>query len=115
MMDGPDYPSPTSTAKTRHDEVLKENERLKALLMDNGISWVPEKTKGLVIHKMKTRKNSTVDSHNQLPQLPMEIQLRILGFAIRSSFPIVDPFTKPRYENLTKEERAQRKEYSLRK
>lgn len=114
MMDGPDYPTPTSTGKTRLDELLKENERLKALLMENGISWVPGKPMEQFIHKMKTRKSSAVESDNQLPHLPVEIQLRILGFAMRVSFPIIDPFSKPRYEHLTKDERAQRKEYPVR-
>lgn len=115
MLDGPDYPTPTASGKIRHDELLRENERLKALLMENGISWVPEKPKDPVVHKMKTRKSSALEPDSQLPHLPMEIQLRILGFAMRSSFPIVDPLTKPRYEHLTKDERTQRKEYPVRK
>jgi hypothetical protein len=116
MLDGPDYPNlPSSSSKSRHDELLKENERLKALLQDNGISWVPAKPKVPVkVHKMKTRKSSASSNH-RLPHLPMEIQLRILGFAMRCSFPIIDPFFKPCYENLTKDERIQRKELPIRK
>jgi hypothetical protein len=40
----------------------------------------------------------------------MEIQLRILGFAMRCSHSIIDPLFKARNEHLTKDERAQRKE-----
>jgi hypothetical protein len=113
MLDGPDYPS--SSTKSRYDELLTENERLKGLLLENGISWVPQKPKEPVkVHKMKTRKSSAT-SEKQLPHLPMEIQLRILGFTMRCSFSITDPFFRPRNEHLTKDERAKRKEIPVRK
>jgi hypothetical protein len=115
MLDGPDYPNPNSFAKSRNDKLLKENEQLKALLLENGISWVPEKLKEPVkIHRMKTRKSKVTAPDDQLPHLPMEIQLRILGFAMKCLFPIIDPFSKPRYEHLTKEEQLQRKKYPVR-
>ncbi|KAG0649424.1 hypothetical protein D0Z07_4486 [Hyphodiscus hymeniophilus] len=113
MLDGPDYPNTTSSGKSRYDEIIEENDRLKALLLDNGISWAPQKLKESVkFHKMKTRK-SAVTAYQQLPHLPMEIQLRILGFAMKCPFPIIDPFSKPRLEHLTKEEQMQRKKYPV--
>jgi hypothetical protein len=116
MLDGPDYPTVTGGGKSRHDDLLNENMRLKALLAEHGISWVPAKpAEAVKVHKMKTRKSAAAMSNLDLPHLPMEIQLRIIGFAIKCSFPIIDPFTKPRYEHLTKDERAQRKEYPVRK
>ena len=113
MLDGPDYPDASSSGKIRHDELLKENERLKTILLENGISWVPEKIKEPVkIHKMTTRK-SAASAEEQLPHLPIEIQLRILKFVVQCPFPVIDPFTKPRLEHLTKEEQMQRKNYPL--
>jgi hypothetical protein len=114
MLDGPDYPNPL--AKSVQDDLVKENERLKALLLDNGISWVLDKQKPkepVKVHNMKTRKSSA--SENQLPHIPMEIQLRILGYAMKCSFPITDPFYKPRVEHLSKDERMKRKELPVRK
>ena len=114
MLDGPDYPNAVSSGKSRHDDLIKENERLKALLFDNGISWVPEKAKERVsVHKMTTRKRSSATT-KQLPHLPMEIQLRILGFAMMCPFPVIDPFMKPQMEHLTKEEQMQRNKYPVR-
>lgn len=114
MLDGPDYPN--STAKSGQDELLKENERLKALLLENGISWVSAKPKEFIkVHKMKTRNSVPVAAFKkQLPHLPMEIQLRTLQFAMTCSFPVIDPFTKPVFEHLTKDEREQRKELPVR-
>ena len=111
MLDGPDYPSPNSFAKTRHEELLKENERLRSLLLENGISWAPERPR---VYKMRTRTSITGSPDKQLPHLPMEIQLRILGFAMQSRFPIIDPFSKARLEHLTKDEQVQRKKYPTR-
>ena len=112
MLDGPDYPN--RARRSDHDDLLKENERLKTLLLENGISWAAEKPRERVkIHKMKTRKSSA--SRRRLPHIPMEIQLRILGYAMRCSFPVIDPFYKPRLEHLGKEERTNRKELPMRK
>lgn len=111
MLDGPDYPD--SAAKSGHDELLKENERLKALLLENGISWVPAKPKEATkVHKMMTRQS--VAASTQLPHLPMEIQLRTLQFAMTCPFPITDPFTNPVFEHLSREEREQRRGLPIR-
>lgn len=111
-MDGPDYPTPASTGKTRQDELLEENKRLKELLRKNNISWIPERIKEeFAPARKETLRNS---SHRPLPQLPMEIQLRILGFALRGT-PIVDPLTKLLKAHTTREEQRQRKAYPIRK
>jgi hypothetical protein len=57
MLDGPDYPNLASNSC--YDELLKENERLKALLLENGISWALQKPKEPAkVHMMNTRKCS---------------------------------------------------------
>ena len=114
MLDGPDYPN--GLARSSQGDLLKENERLKALLLENGISWLPQSQKPkepTKSHNMKTRKSSA--TLRQLPHIPMEIQLRILGYAMKCSFPIIDPFHKPRFEHLNRDERTKRKELPVRK
>src|SRR5271168_2305629 len=105
MLDGPDYYDPFIQA--RRESVLEENQSLKsesqilkaeiqslkALLSQRGISWVEQQPKATI----KTQKhvvNRVFPAKKLLPHLPMEVQLRILGFAMKSSTPIVDPFFK---------------------
>jgi hypothetical protein len=113
MLDGPDYPN--ARDNKAQDKLIKENERLKALLLANGISWVPETSKPKEnSHSMRTRRSlPAVD--DQLPHLPIEIQLRILRFAMRFPFPIIDPFFAMRPEHMSKDEKVQHKELHLSK
>jgi hypothetical protein len=125
MLDGPDYSDPFIQA--RRELVLEENQSLKsesqilkaeiqslkALLSERGISWVEQQPKTTI----KTQKhvvNRAFPAKKLLPHLPMEVQLRILGFAMKSSTPIVDPFFKARNEHLTKIERVERRQIPLR-
>jgi hypothetical protein len=117
MMEGPD---PTaSLASRRYDALEKENEhnldeikRLKALLAAHNISSEP-----LVDFAVQSRPRSarrpTHGSPRSLPQLPTEIQLRILGHALTSPDPIIDPFYKLRRDNLTKEEWSRAKQINI--
>ena len=91
-----------------NQSLTDENLRLKRLLRENGISWSPAATAHLqqVNHSMRKTRSSL--SSNQLgrPTLPMEVILRILGFAMQSRDPIVDPLWSLAPETLTEKEKT---------
>jgi hypothetical protein len=49
----------------------------------------------------------------KLPSLPLEILLRILGFSLGSDYPIIDPLSKRKPENLTLEEKNRGNELAI--
>jgi hypothetical protein len=119
MMEGPD---PTaSLASRRYDELEKENknnvdeiQRLKALLVANNIPWKSSKQFAMQPRRRSTRHASaTQPACKPLPHLPTEIQLRILGHALTSPKPIIDPFYKLRRDNVTKEEWSRHKQINI--
>jgi hypothetical protein len=83
--------------------------RLKRILRDNGISWSPiaqshmQQSNPL---KRKTRSSMTAQELGH-PYLPMEVILRILKFAMKSSEPIVDPLSPLTPGNLSDKEKTQ--------
>jgi hypothetical protein len=108
MMEGPD---PTaSLASRRYDALENENKshideikRLKAILAAHKIPSDP--AVNFAVHPRRlTLRRSTQAPTKPLPKLPIEIQLRILRFALTSPDPIIDPFYKRRRDTLTKKE-----------
>lgn len=85
---------------------------LKRLLRKNGISWQnsqPNPTR-------PTSSRITRSSINQgraLPYLPVEIQLRVLCYALTSPHPIVDPFCKRRPERMLPHEKSKRNDIAI--
>lgn len=111
-----------------------ENMRLKRLLRENGISWsssftfsrdhadfganngfqsTNNGTKAKAVKSpqrqfsdRQTRSSTAalVAQGNKMPHLPMEVQLRVLRYALTSSYPIIDPLSKLISQNLTDQE-----------
>jgi hypothetical protein len=99
------YDQPTQ-AKNRTLE--EENQRLKRLLRENGISWSPIST-AYIDQQLRTRsgritRRSTAAA-STLPYLPVEVLLRVLTYAVTSDYPIIDPLCKLRPENITSKEK----------
>jgi len=116
MMEGPDpelrlstlqYDTLLSESKHNADEV----QRLKALLRQHNIEFdisLP------VSIKYVSKNSPSEESDDGLkPRLPTEILLRILGFALISPVPIIDPFYKLRFQNVTKLERVSRQHINV--
>ena len=117
MMEGPD---PTaSLASSRFDVLQKENKkhldeiaRLKALLATNKIPCEPSVNLSVQSRRRSSR-HLTQPASTPLPQLPIEIQLRILSHALTSPHPIIDPFYKLRRDTVTKEEWSRRAQINI--
>ncbi|KAI0198911.1 hypothetical protein F4808DRAFT_434230 [Astrocystis sublimbata] len=93
--------------KNRHLE--SENLNLKRLLRESGISWQqkqPKRFRPATRSTHNTRSTKTEQS-STLPHLPIELQLRVLQYAMTSPFPIVDPLSKSRPERMLKREKPQ--------
>ncbi|KAH7165572.1 hypothetical protein EDB81DRAFT_838302 [Dactylonectria macrodidyma] len=99
------YNSPLRRA---NQSLAEENMRLKRILRDNGISWSPvalSHLKQLDPTARKTRSSMTAQDMGH-PYLPMEVLLRILKFAMKSPYPIMDPLSVITSENLSDREKA---------
>jgi hypothetical protein len=110
MLDGADFPSASSNI--REESLVKENERLKALLLKHSISWVDSKADQRICRMSLRSVDHSIfreNSQKALPHLPMEIQLKILKYAMKCSTPIIDPFFKHRPEHLTTDEKLEQK------
>ncbi|KAI1470541.1 uncharacterized protein F4812DRAFT_269225 [Daldinia caldariorum] len=84
-----------------------ENMTLKRLLRENGISWQTRpKSVSARASAGRITRASTRAVRPPLPHVPVEIQLRIMSFALTSPLPIVDPLCKARPENLTVQEKS---------
>ncbi len=117
MWEGPSYEPSAATVlnqvlneeKKSH---LQEIQRLRALLNENNIPWTKDSPKSVTnknIQRMMTRRASLVPqltSTKPSPRLPTEIIIRILGYSLTSTTPIIDPFWKVRLDNLTKDEKV---------
>ncbi|KAK0129231.1 hypothetical protein ONS95_001166 [Cadophora gregata] len=116
MMEGPDPELRLSTIQ--YDALLSESERnanevkrLKALLRQHNIEF---DTCLPVSIKYVSKNGAPQEPDNgRKPRLPIEILLRILGFALTSPVPIIDPFYKMRVQNVTKAERLSRQHINV--
>lgn len=120
MWEGPSYePSAAMVLnKVLNEEKkthLQEIQRLRALLDQNKIPWMKDPPKSVAnknTQRMMTRRASLapqVTSTKLTTRLPTEIIIRILGYALKSTTPIIDPFWKVRPDNLTKDEKVPRR------
>lgn len=124
-MEGSDPEIPQSTA--RFQTVVDENRRyvdelaqLKALLVENNIA-IPVPESAIARRRRRSlrfcNKNGVLglnkESADNLPQLPTEILLRILEYAITSPTPIVDPFYRLRKHNVTEKEKKASKDINI--
>jgi hypothetical protein len=117
MMEGPD---PTaSLASRRFDIPQKENKehldeiaRLKTLLAAHKIPCEPS-VNLTVQSRRRSSRHLTQPASTTLPQLPIEIQLRILNHALTSPHPIIDPFYKLRRDTVTKQEWSRRAQINI--
>ncbi|KAL2060950.1 hypothetical protein VTL71DRAFT_9002 [Oculimacula yallundae] len=113
MMEGPDPDLRLSTL--RYENLLEESKRqadelkrLKFLLKKHNIE-ADTSLPVIIKYVPKNASTSPEEPEQKLtPCLPTEIMLRILGFALTSPEPIIDPFYKLRNQNITRVERFSR-------
>lgn len=109
--------------RLQNEELIRENLELKELLRNHDISLpgpvsaksrsARSSTKRASTRKTRSMGSTSYDSGLQgasekMPHLPMEVQLRILKYALTSATPIIDPLSKARSENMTVAERIGR-------
>ncbi|KEY71355.1 hypothetical protein S7711_08550 [Stachybotrys chartarum IBT 7711] len=95
--------------------LTEENLRLKRILRENGIAWssvAHDHLKKLEPSKRRTRSSMTSQELGH-PYLPTEVLLRILKYATKSAYPIIDPLSPLTFENLTEKEKAQGNQISI--
>ncbi|PHH64849.1 hypothetical protein CDD81_3915 [Ophiocordyceps australis] len=93
----------------RTNQVLaEENLKLKRILRENGISWSPVAKAHMTQRDPNLRKTRSCKSVHELgrPYLPTEVILRILKFAMKSPYPIIDPLSTLTPEHLSDEEKT---------
>lgn len=85
---------------------------LKRLLRENGISWQtrPKCTKA---SSSRVTRSSARAVCRPLPHIPVEIQLRIMSFALTSPHPIVDPLCRSKPENLLPREKSKTNQIAI--
>lgn len=112
--------------RDQNQQLVDENLQLKKLLRENGISWSPSlilnpdnPERGIWSEAVwpsgkkgsRSRISGIKGSRSRLrhvrrlPSLPVEIQLRILEYALTSDYPIIDPLSKINQDALTPEEK----------
>ncbi|KXJ88279.1 hypothetical protein Micbo1qcDRAFT_138668 [Microdochium bolleyi] len=100
--------------RARNRELQDENLALKRLLRENGISWLPQDARPV---RRRSSTRSGTSGHipiTSLPRLPVEVQLKILSFAVTSPHPIINPLCKvTTTEHLTTQEKAQGNQISI--
>ncbi|KAI0478410.1 hypothetical protein GGR56DRAFT_320883 [Xylariaceae sp. FL0804] len=90
--------------RVKNRRLEDENMALKRLLRENGISWQAQpKTPS----PLRVTRSATVQS-KILPYLPVEIQLRILSYALTSPHPIIDPLCKTKSASLLATEKVKK-------
>jgi hypothetical protein len=115
------------TIRTQNRALTEENLKLKRLLRTHGISWSPSITLEAECSPVLARRTSSrslrsrtslsggssgsngTDQKSKMPHLPMEVQLRILYYALTSTHPIIDPLSKFQPHNVTTKEMTIRK------
>ncbi|KAF2966124.1 hypothetical protein GQX73_g7444 [Xylaria multiplex] len=90
-------------AKNRRLE--DENLALKRLLRKHNISWQANQPKPARAKSSRVTRAST-SQERALPHLPVEIQLRVLSYALTSPHPIIDPLCKSRPERMLLREKS---------
>ncbi|RWA03334.1 hypothetical protein EKO27_g11771 [Xylaria grammica] len=90
-------------AKNRRLE--DENLALKRLLRKHNISWQANQPKPARAKNARVTRSSA-SQERALPHLPVEIQLRILSYALTSPHPIIDPLCKSRPERMLAREKS---------
>ncbi|KAI1850011.1 hypothetical protein JX265_003383 [Neoarthrinium moseri] len=81
--------------RTRNRVLEDENLMLKRLLREQGIGWPGYRGYSKLIPSSSSPRNPA------LPGLPVEIILKVLSYAMTSSYPIIDPLCKSKKENRT--------------
>ncbi|CZT00947.1 hypothetical protein WAI453_009443 [Rhynchosporium graminicola] len=115
MMEGPDPELRLSTLG--YDTLLQESkrqadelQRLKFLLRKHNI----EPDTSLPVTIKYVSKNAIHKEFDGLtPFLPTEILLRILGYALTSPVPVIDPFYRMRIQNVTRPEQFSRQHINV--
>ncbi|KAF7867128.1 uncharacterized protein EAF02_009914 [Botrytis sinoallii] len=121
IWDGPSDDSPSAVNKHRpldaaidrlfrknkkleeHNSALsRENASLKKLLATHNIAWPANKN----LSTIAASDSSTTRSN---PELPLEVKLRIIRFALQLAPPIIDPGVKILKSNVTEMEHAEQK------
>lgn len=95
--------------KVRHLE--DENLLLKRLLRENGLSWQPRSKFSQAPNRVT--RSSSKTNYKPLPHIPVEIQLRILSFALTSPQPIIDPLCKVKGEHLMPHEKPKTNQLAI--
>jgi hypothetical protein len=120
------YDPEVAHSTMQFDTLVQENRRLaeevkqlRALLVQNNIP-IPTDSQNTVARDSEPspglcNKNglSDLEGDKLLPELPMEIMLRILDYGVTSPTPLIDPFHKLRRGNITKAERSSRKHINI--
>ncbi|KAI0869572.1 hypothetical protein GGS24DRAFT_148686 [Hypoxylon argillaceum] len=96
-----DYNQPLRAKNRRLED---ENLHLKRLLRKHGISWQNNQPKPTRAKSSRVTRSS-INQDITLPHLPVEIQLRVLYYALTSPHPIVDPLCKSRPERMLPREK----------
>lgn len=100
---------------------------LKRLLRENGISWRPEASASVSASTSTSTSTSqeargltparitraTARRSKTLPHLPVELQLRILSYAMTSPLPIVDPLSKVQNDHLLLREKVKSNQIAI--
>ena len=93
--------------------LIEENMHLKELLRTNGIAWPSSGAASGVNTLPSAHSEPMRESQARLPNLPTEIVIRIMEFALTSDHPIVDPLSKSTTDHLTLEERSRGKTFAI--
>ncbi|KAI0379293.1 hypothetical protein F5Y04DRAFT_260117 [Hypomontagnella monticulosa] len=103
------YNQPLRTKVRRLED---ENLTLKRLLRENGISW-QARPKSIKASSPRVTRSSSRTVCRLLPHIPVEIQLRIMSFALTSAHPIVDPLCKVKPEHLLLHEKSKSNQIAI--
>ncbi|KAH8199163.1 hypothetical protein TruAng_006694 [Truncatella angustata] len=96
--------------RVRNQQLEDENLLLKRMLRENGCSWPsPYAT----LQQRASSRNTRSSISTTLPHLPTEIVLKVLSFAMTSSFPIIDPLCKTRREHGTEIELRRKNQIAI--
>lgn len=92
--------------RVQNQHLVDENMHLKRLLRENDISWSspvgPHGGRPRYARRVASSTfGKTSDDGRRMPYLPMEVQLRILKYAMTSKYPIIDPLSKTTQLNMT--------------
>ncbi|THV55434.1 hypothetical protein BGAL_0008g00180 [Botrytis galanthina] len=92
----------TKTLEEQNTALARENASLKNLLATHNIAWPANKNLSAI-----AASNSSITRSN--PELPLEVKLRIMRFALQLAHPIIDPGVKLLKSNITDMEHAEQK------